>query len=107
VVYHVGGATLKKENPQKTYLNFRNNLTMMLKNMPFPKLIPIIFLRLCLDGLAALFLWKKNGFSHLWAILRAHFGFYKQAPTTYKLRQKSQKKDFYQSSFIIFKHFLK
>ena len=34
VVYHVGGGTLPKENPRKTYLNFRNNLTMLFKNLP-------------------------------------------------------------------------
>lgn len=34
VVYHVGGATLKKENPRKTFLNFRNNLIMLYKNLP-------------------------------------------------------------------------
>ena len=33
-VYHVGGATLKKENPRKTFLNFRNNLVMLYKNLP-------------------------------------------------------------------------
>ncbi|MBS1550031.1 MAG: glycosyltransferase family 2 protein [Bacteroidetes bacterium] len=107
VVYHVGGATLTKESPQKTYLNFRNNLSMLMKNMPFPKLIPVIFLRLCLDGLAGIYLWRKNGFNHLWAVVRAHFGFYNQAINTWKLRQTQQKRIFYQNTFIIFKHFLK
>ena len=106
-VYHVGGGTLDKQNPQKTYLNFRNNLSMLLKNLPFPKLIWLIFFRLCLDGIAGIYFGIKNGFPHLWAVVRSHFGFYAQASKTWKLRQKHQKEDFYQSKWLIFKHFLK
>jgi len=106
-VFHVGGGTLNKQNPQKTYLNFRNNLSMMLKNLPFPKLIWIIFLRLCLDGIAGIYFGFKNGFSHIWAVARAHFGFYAQATETWKRRQEHQMKDYFQTKWLIFKHFLK
>lgn len=106
VVYHVGGGTLNKQNPQKTYLNFRNNLSMMLKNLPFPNLIWLIFLRLCLDGIAGIYFGLKNGFPHLWAIIRAHFGFYAQSLRTCKLRGKHQISDYYQTKWLIFKHFL-
>lgn len=106
-VYHVGGGTLDKHNAQKTYLNIRNNLSMLLKNLPFPKLIWLIFFRLCLDGVAGLYFGFKNGFLHLWAVVRAHFGFYGQAAGTWKLRQKNQKEDYYQKKWLIFKHFLK
>ncbi|WP_292008238.1 glycosyltransferase family 2 protein [Chryseobacterium sp.] len=105
-IYHVGGGTLNKQNPQKTYLNIRNNLSMMLKNLPFPKLIWLIFFRLCLDGIAGIYFGFKNGFPHLWAVIRAHFGFYAQLPGTWKLRQTHQIKDFYQTKWLIFKHFL-
>ncbi|RKT02046.1 glycosyltransferase family 2 protein [Chryseobacterium defluvii] len=105
-IYHVGGGTLHKQNPQKTYLNIRNNLSMMLKNLPFPKLIWLLFFRLCLDGLAGIYFGFKNGLPHLWAVVRAHFGFYGQAAATWKLRQPYQKKQFYQSKWLIFKHFL-
>ena len=105
-VYHVGGGTLNKQSAQKTYLNIRNNLSMMLKNLPFPQLIWLLLLRLCLDGLAAIYLGFKNGFPHLWAFARAHFGFYAQLPGTVKLRQTHQKEKFYQSKWLIFKHFL-
>ncbi|MDO5615474.1 MAG: glycosyltransferase family 2 protein [Cruoricaptor ignavus] len=105
-VYHVGGGTLNKQSPQKTYLNFRNNLSMMLKNLPFPNLIWIIFFRLCLDGIAGIRFGLKDGLPHLWAVVRAHFGFYAQAPKTWKLRQKHQNKKYYQSRWLIFKHFL-
>lgn len=105
-VYHVGGGTLNKQSAQKTYLNIRNNLSMMLKNLPFPKLIGLIFLRLCLDGIAGVYFGLKQGFPHLWAVVRAHFGFYAQASGTWKRRQKHQKNNFYQSKWLIFKHFL-
>lgn len=105
-VYHVGGGTLNKQSAQKTYLNMRNNLSMMLKNLPFPQLIWLILFRLCLDGIAGVYFGLKYGFSHLWAVIRAHFSFYAQLPGTWKLRQKHQKHQFYQSKGLIFKHFL-
>lgn len=105
-VYHVGGGTLNKKSAQKTFLNIRNNLSMMLKNLPFPSLVWLIFFRLCLDGVAGIFFWYKYDFSHLWAVIRGHFGFYAQLPGTWKLRQKKQDQKFYQSKWLIFKHFL-
>ena len=53
-VYHVGGATLKEESPRKTFLNFRNSLFSLVKNLPKNQLIPIIFGRLILDGIAGI-----------------------------------------------------
>ncbi len=105
-VYHVGGGTLNKQSAQKTYLNIRNNLSMLLKNLPFPKLIGLIFFRLCLDGVAGIYFGLKQGFPHLWAVARAHFAFYGQAAETWKRRQEYQKEVFYQSKWLIFKHFL-
>lgn len=75
-VFHVGGASLSKQNAHKTFLNFRNNLLMCVKNFSTSKLFWFIPLRLVLDGIAALMLWKNVGFAHLWAVLRAHFSFY-------------------------------
>lgn len=105
-IYHVGGGTLQKQNPRKTYLNIKNNLSMMLKNLPSDKLY-LIFIRLCLDGIAGIYFMFKHGFSHTWAVIKAHFGFYAQLPGTLKLRQQNQIKDYYQSKWLIFKHFLK
>ena len=53
VVYHVGAATLKKENPRKNFLNFRNNLLMLYKNLPEKDLKRVMFVRGILDGVAA------------------------------------------------------
>lgn len=107
VVYHQGGGTLNKQSPQKTYLNFRNNLSMLVKNLPLSLVIPIVFIRLCLDGVAALRFAIKDGFPHLWAVAKAHFGFYGQIRQTWKLRQKSQIKKYYQTKWLIFKYFLR
>ncbi len=105
-VFHVGGGTLNKQSPQKTYLNIRNNLSMLLKNLPIAALLWVIPVRLILDGIAGIYFGLKDGFPHLWAVVRAHFGFYAQAPKTWKLRNTAQIKDYYQTKWLIFKHFL-
>lgn len=105
-VYHVGGGTLNKQSAQKTFLNMRNNLSMLVKNLPSSEVVWIIFSRLVLDGAAALYFAFKNGFSHFWAVLRAHFSFYAQLPRTLKLRSKNQIRNYYQSKWLIFKHFI-
>ena len=80
-VYHVGGATLNTESPFKTYLNFRNNLYMLFKNLPITSLLSVIPIRLQLDGIAAFtFLKKEKGIQHFFAIGKAHFAFYIAIP---------------------------
>ncbi len=54
IVYHVGGGTLPKSNPMKTFLNFRNNLTMLYKNLPDDELKQVMRMRFVLDYIAAL-----------------------------------------------------
>lgn len=105
-VFHVGGGTLNKQSPQKTYLNIRNNLSMLLKNLPKSTLFWVIPFRLILDGVAGIYFGFKDGFPHLWAVLRAHFGFYGMLGSTLKLRGKNQIKNYYQTKWLIFKHFL-
>lgn len=86
-VYHVGGGTLNKTNPQKTYLNFRNNLFLLHKNLPQRLLFKTIFIRLLFDGLASvqmLFEWKLT---HIWAVVRAHWAYFKNIPMLNKKRK--------------------
>ena len=77
-VYHVGGGTLPKENPMKTYLNFRNNLTMLYKNLGDGELEKVMRMRRFLDYLAA---FATLVFNHNWrdcvAIFRARRDFLK------------------------------
>jgi len=76
VVYHYGGGTLDYSDPRKIYLNFRNNLKMILKNEPGLKLIWLFPTRLLLDGLAGIkFLFEKNIFAML-SVIKAHFSVY-------------------------------
>lgn len=70
-VCHVGGATLKKENPRKTYLNFRNNLLMMYKNLPSDELRNVMAVRCVLDYLAVVFYILKFDFSNAAAVIKA------------------------------------
>ncbi len=75
-VLHVGGGTLAQGNPQKTYLNFRNNLILLYKNLPPQKRFSILFIRLVLDGLAGVQFLIKGEFKQIIAILKAHRDFY-------------------------------
>ena len=54
IVYHLGGGTLPKDNPRKTYYNFRNNLLLLHKNLPESRFRQVLFLRFFLDALASL-----------------------------------------------------
>lgn len=74
-VYHVGGATLEKEDPKKTFLNFRNNLFMLYKNLPRRELLWIMLVRGVLDYVAALAFLLKGQFSNAWAVVRARSAF--------------------------------
>lgn len=105
-VYHVGGGTLEKQNPRKTYLNIRNNLSMLAKNLPFPSVLFIIFFRLILDGIAAVFFGWKLGFAHFIAVIKAHFAFYAALPETVRRRKKHQRNDYYSEKWLVFKNFL-
>jgi len=77
VVFHVGGGTLPKKSSQKTYLNFRNNLSLLYKNLPSHLLLPVFSVRFPLDGIAAFKFLLDGGFRDFYAVLRAHLYFYR------------------------------
>jgi GT2 family glycosyltransferase len=79
-VYHVGAATLKKENPRKTFLNFRNNLLMLYKNLPKKELKRVMFIREVLDGVAALVFLLKGEKEAARAVLQARKEFKRIRP---------------------------
>ena len=106
-VYHVGGATLNEGNPRKTFLNFRNSLLMLTKNLPKNQLFPILFMRLCLDGLAGIQFILKGKFKHFWAIIEAHFTFYHLVFQFYKKRNTTQKSNYYKINSIVYRYFIK
>lgn len=71
VVFHVGGGTLGKENPRKTFLNFRNNLLMLYKNLPEKELKKVLFVRGALDWIAAFVFFLKGERESAKAVLQA------------------------------------
>ncbi len=79
-VFHVGGGTLPNENPRKIFLNYRNNLLLLLKNLPKRRLIPAIFTRLILDGMSGTVYLLNGKFRFFLAVIKAHFAFYAWIP---------------------------
>lgn len=106
-VYHVGGATLSASNPQKTYLNFRNSLFMLVKNAPKP-ILPLIITRLLLDGLAGIHFLIQFKPKHILSILKAHVHFYLALPRLLKQRKATPKtKTYYTVKSIVWQYFVK
>lgn len=76
MVYHVGGGTLERGNPMKTFLNFRNNLLLLYKNLPPGKRGKTLLIRKIFDGISAIRFLLQGAFKDFWAVLRAHRAFY-------------------------------
>ena len=109
-IYHVGGGTLHKSNPYKTFLNFRNGLVMLYKNHPDKGLYRTLLTRLILDGVAGVKFLLFDSWEDCWAVVRAHFNFYFHFRTWHKKRQKIQKRDNLGQVFkqnIVWQHFVK
>ena len=87
--YHVGGGTLDAGNPRKTYLNFRNNLLMLYKNLPADELRPVMRTRRWLDYLAALQFLLKADVPNLRAVLRARRDYHRMRPQFEAARQQN------------------
>lgn len=75
-VYHLGGGTLQYNSPQKTYLNFRNGLFLLLKNKSVINLMWLIPCRMVLDGFAALLFLYEGKTDHFSSVFKAHIAFY-------------------------------
>lgn len=112
-VYHVGGGTLSKQSPQKTYLNFKNSLCMLFKNLPASKLIWLIPLRSFLDLLSSVFFLMNALPQHSWAIHRAHADFFFNLGQWFRLRKEAQAQvtthdlhGTYKGS-VVYQHFIK
>ncbi len=107
-VYHIGGATLKETNPHKTYLNFRNSLFTIAKNVPKRFVFLVVLFRLILDAIAGIKFMIELRPIHTWAILKAHFSFYKNLP---KMIRKRKSISFKQTNYfhcfsIVWEHFI-
>ena len=111
VVYHLGGGTLSKGNRLKNYLNFRNNLVMLAKNLPFTKAVIVLPFRLALDAIAA---WRAilGGDSVFFiSIVHAHVGFFKwviadRKKSVFPISRKGKLQGWYAGS-VVWQHFIK
>lgn len=79
-VFHVGGGTLPNNNPRKMYLNFRNSLLMLTKNLPSSSFAYTLFVRMVLDGAAGIAFLLQGKWGFFTAVLKAHRDFYRMLP---------------------------
>lgn len=110
VVYHVGGGTLANNSPAKTFLNFRNNLLMLYKNLPKMSLL-ILLIRILMDWLAALQMLFRGDAKNAWAVIHAHWGFWIfTLGGKVKRRTPDPKPDFFKGMYagsVVFDYFIK
>lgn len=103
-IYHVGGGSLPKSAARKTYLNIRNNLMMLYKNLPDENLKITFFKRFFLDGVAAIHFFLTSGsFKNCWAVARAHVHFLQKKKHLKKYRQRAKRQhvsNIYQGSIV-------
>ena len=106
-VFHLGGSTLSNMNPKKTFLNFRNSLYSITKNLPRRRAFPIILLRLLLDGIAAFrFIFQLKP-DHCFAIIKAHLSYYRNFRMIYRKREKNNFiKKYYITKSIVWSYFV-
>ena len=88
-VYHLGGGSLQYENPRKTYLNFRNNLLMIYKNMPRSRFWRVAFWRWILDYAAMAHLLLTGKRKNAWAVIRARWSYHILKPKYDVTRQQN------------------
>ncbi len=86
VVYHLGGGSLPRNNPRKTFYNFRNSLWMLAKNLPGHRFYTRILQRLALDELAAASFLLKGQIRDCLAVYKAHLAFFRYF---FRMRKKS------------------
>lgn len=91
IVYHLGGGTLPNESSFKLFLNFRNNLYMLYKNLPKYKIFSIIFFRILLDWGALLKFILEGKLKYSKSIFRAHWYFFKSLQKLHRKREEIQR----------------
>ena len=106
VVYHVGAATLK-ENANKNYLNYRNSLMMLTKNLPLNSLLYVLFVRIILDMISIIRYLIIGRIDLSLSIIKAHLSYFNHANKILKNRDQSLKKEkYYRIRSIVFNYFI-
>ncbi len=90
-VYHVGGSVISYGSPIKLFYNYRNSLSLLLKNEKASRLWWLLPWRLVLDGISSAPHLLKGDFKSIWAIIKAHFSFYSKVPSLLKKRRANKK----------------
>jgi GT2 family glycosyltransferase len=111
-VYHMGGGTLASSSPRKTYLNFRNNLALITKNLPFVQWLRVFVMRLILDGIAGVRFLLQGEAKQTLAIVKAHWSFFFRLPYWWKKRKGTTPRRFEslhgtRNYSLIYRHFIK
>lgn len=107
VVYHLGGGTLDSTSPNKTYLNFRNSLLLLFKNVKGKQVYLLILCRLILDALAVLRFMLQLKPDHAVAVVRAHFGFYRLVSSfRAKRKQWASHLKYFRNRSVVWNYFL-
>ena len=107
-VYHVGGGTLSYESPFKTYLNFRNGLYLLLKNLPKAELRQKLIIRILLDWLSAFYYLVQGKWKLSIAIFKAHIEVLKNGTRFGKKRDSKNKKNTFTKNYsIVWNYYLK
>ena len=105
IVYHVGAATLK-ENANKNYLNYRNSLIMLTKNLPLNSLLYVLLIRIILDMISIIRFFMIGRIDLSISIIKAHLNYFNQANKILKNRDKSLKKEnYYKVRSIVYNYF--
>ncbi len=107
-ILHVGGGTLPNNSPRKLFLNYRNNLYMLYKNLPNRKVVPLFVLRSCLDYMTAVAYFIQGKVSFSASVFKAHRAFWKGRGQLTRVPSRDQHKmprGIYRGS-IVFRFFL-
>ncbi len=106
-VFHLGGGTLSHSSPRKTFLNFRNSLLMLQKNLPDENRDRIILIRLLIDGLAAVRFLLQFSPKHSLAVFNAHRDFHrKRKDGSYNETRSGKTMDYYHIRSVVWSYFI-
>ena len=106
-VFHIGGGTMQYDNPNKNYLNFRNSIMMLIKNLPLSYLVPVIIFRILFDLIILIFSILTLNFKLSFSILKAYNFNLINLRINFLKRSKSKKsKKYYYCKSILISYYL-
>ena len=106
-VFHIGGGTMQYDNPNKNYLNFRNSIMMLIKNLPLSYLVPVIIFRILFDLIILIFSILTLNFNLSFSILNAYYFNLINLRINFLKRNKSKKsKKYYYCKSILISYYL-